>query len=97
MESPLVPLQERLTEKFHALLGKCDLVADTAALGETFDNLETFFINEGRNFIQHVFQEKLHERIEHAEDNSSPLCPDCKKKRRSGTINRKILSPLTAR
>jgi len=80
MNSPLVPLQERLTEKFHALLGKCDTVANNAALGETFDNLEMFFIDEGRNFIQHVFQEKLQERIEHAEDNSSFLCPDCKKK-----------------
>jgi len=80
MESPLVPLQERLTEKFHALLGKCDLVADHAAFGETFDNLETFFIDEGRTFLQHVFQEKLQERIERTEDHSSPLCPDCKKK-----------------
>jgi hypothetical protein len=80
MKSPLVPLQERLTEKFHALLVKCDLVADTAPLGKTFDNLETFFIDEGRTFIQHVFQEKLQERIEHTEDNSSPICPGCKKK-----------------
>jgi ribosomal protein L37AE/L43A len=80
MKSPLVPLQERLTEKFHALLGKCDLVANTAAPGETFDNLETFFIDEGRNFIQHVFQEKRQERIGHAEDNASPICPDCQKK-----------------
>jgi ssDNA-binding Zn-finger/Zn-ribbon topoisomerase 1 len=80
MKSPLVPLQERLTEKFHALLGKCDLVANTAPLEETFDNLETFFIDDGRNFIQHVFQEKLQERIEHAQDNSSLICPDCKKK-----------------
>jgi hypothetical protein len=79
MKSPLFPLQERLTEKFHALLGKCDTVADTAPLGKTFDNLEMFFTAEARNFIQHVFQEKLQERIDHAEDHPSPLCPDCKK------------------
>ena len=97
MEFPLVPLQERLTEKFHALLGKCAIVATNADFGKTFDHLETFFIDEGRDFIQHVFQEKLQEQIEQAEDNSSPLCPDCKNKRRSKTINQKTSSPPTAR
>ena len=46
MEFPLVPLQERLTEKFHALLGKCDIVAANADFGKTFDHIETFELRQ---------------------------------------------------
>ena len=39
--------------------------------------------------LQETFQEKLQERIDQTEANSSPSCADCKKKRPSKTKNRK--------
>ena len=65
MKSPLSSIaRDILTEKFHALLDECDLVADNAAFGKTLDDLEKFFLIQGRTFLREVFQEKLQERIQ---------------------------------
>jgi hypothetical protein len=64
MESPVSAISRALlTEKFHALLDECDLVYENAAFGKTLDDLETFFLIQGRTFLREVFQEKLQERI----------------------------------
>ena len=79
MPFPPPNVRDLLTEKFHALLDECDLVAHNAAFGKTLDDLETFFLLQGRTFLREVFQEKLQERIEQTEAHSSPECADCKK------------------
>ena len=77
---PISPTsRESLTEKFHALLDECDIVADHALFGQTFDDLENFFLIQGRTFLREVLQEKLQERIEQTEVNDTPPCRDCKK------------------
>ena len=48
---PLSPpaLRNPLTEKFHALLDECDLVADHSAYGETLNDMEEFFLSESQD------------------------------------------------
>ena len=79
------PPRELLTEKFHALLDECDHVADHALFGQTFDELENFFLIQGRTFLREVLQEKLQERIEQTEANASPQRTDCKKTGKQNT------------
>ena len=69
-----------LTEKFHALLDGSDIVASNAEHGQALDDLETFFLIQGRSFIREVFQERLQEHIEQSEANDTPPCHECKKK-----------------
>ena len=77
---PALPLPRR--ELLHALLDDCDRVANNSAYGETFDDMESFFLTQGRQFLQETFQEKLQERIEHTETTSeAKQCPHCKKTR----------------
>jgi len=88
--SPSPSRRELLHARLDALLDDCDLVADHSAYGETFDDMEVFFLTKGRAFLQATFQEKLQERIEHTETTSeAKQCPHCKKKRATKTTNRK--------
>ena len=80
MQSPSPRVRDLLTEKFHALLDDCDLIAEHSAYGETFDAMEVFFLIQGRTFLREVFQNKLQERIEQSETTSeAKQCPHCKK------------------
>jgi len=93
-ESPRAPLHAKLD----ALLDECDLVADNAAYGETLNDLEDFFLIQGRKFLQETFQEKLQERIKHAETTAEARqCSHCKKKRDPKMKKRKRSSPPTVR
>ena len=56
-------------ELLHARLDAL-LVADHSAYGETFDDMEVFFLTKGRKFFQETFQEKLQERIERTKTTS---------------------------
>ena len=81
--NPPAPLTRRalLHARLDALLDDCDLVADHSAYGETFDDMEVFFLTKGREFFQETFQEKLQERIERVETTAeAKQCPHCKKK-----------------
>ena len=69
-----------LTEKFHALLAGCDQITNNSAPEQAFDNMEQFFLIQGRAFLRDVFQDKLQEHIEQTEINDSAHCVDCKKK-----------------
>jgi hypothetical protein len=88
-------VRDLLTEKFHALLDECDLVSENAAFGKTLDDLENFFLIQGRTFLREVFQEKLQERVEQTETNVSSPCSGCKKKRPSRIRKRETSSPPT--
>jgi hypothetical protein len=81
MKTPLSPTaRDILTEKFHALLDECNVVSDNAAFGKTLDDLETFFLIQGRTFLKEVFQEQLQERIQQSEQHAEiKECSDCKK------------------
>jgi len=80
--SPLCARRALLMAKFEALLDESDLVADNAAYGETLNDLEEFFLIQGRKFLQETFQEKLQERVDRAEaTGAAKECPHCKKKR----------------
>ena len=57
--SPLSDRRALLVAKFEALLDECDLVADNSAYGETLNDMEEFFLIQGRKFLQETFQEKL--------------------------------------
>ena len=88
--SPFPTRRELLHARLDALLDDCDLVADHSAYGETFDDMEVFFLTKGRAFLQETFQEKLQERIERVETTAeAKQCPHCKKKRATKTTNRK--------
>jgi len=88
-ESPQPPRREFLHAKLDALLDESDLVADHAAYGETFDDLEGFFLTKGRKFLQETFQEQLQHRVESVETTAEGKeCPHCKKKRATKMKNR---------
>jgi len=80
--SPLCDRRALLVAKFEALLDECDLVADNAAYGETLNDMEEFFLIQGRKFLQDTFQAKLQERVDRTETTAAAkMCPHCKKKR----------------
>ncbi|MDR0328465.1 MAG: hypothetical protein LBI05_09245 [Planctomycetaceae bacterium] len=87
-ESPSATRREFLHAKLDALLDESDLVADHAAYGETYKNIEKVFLVHGRKFLKETFQEQLQERIEHTEaTDAAKQCPHCKKKRAIKTAN----------
>ena len=89
-DSPRPTRRERLHAKLDALLDECDLVSESAAFGETLNDMEEFFLDKGRKFLQETFQEKLQERIEQIEGTAeTKQCPNCKKKHIPSTKNRK--------
>jgi hypothetical protein len=89
-ESPKTDRRALLMAKFEALLDECDLVADQSAFGQTFDDMENFFLIRGRQFLRETFQEKLQELVERTEETTeSKQCPTCKKKRVTKTKRRK--------
>ena len=51
-ESPHFSRRELLHAKLDVILDECDLVADQSAFGQTFDDMETFFLVQGRQFLQ---------------------------------------------
>ena len=53
-----------LIEKFNALLDGSDIVAANATPTQALDDLESFFLIQGRAFIREVFQERFQEYIE---------------------------------
>ena len=78
--APSLTGRELLHARLDALLADCDLVAEHSAYGETFDDMEVFFLTHGRKFLQETFQEKLQERIERtASTSEAKQCPHCKK------------------
>jgi len=90
LPSPSSAVRDLLVERLDALLDDCDKVMDQSAYGQTVHDLDDFLLIEGRAFLQKVYQEKLQERIERTECTAdAKQCPDCKKKRRSKTKNRK--------
>jgi hypothetical protein len=89
-DTSLPTRRELLHAKLDALLDESDLVADNAAFGETFDDMELFFLTKGRTFLRETFQEKLQERIKQTETTGeAKQCPHCKKKRAIKTTKRK--------
>jgi hypothetical protein len=48
-------------------LAGCDQVTENARFGQTFNDLEKFFINDGRKFLQETMELKLQERIDRTE------------------------------
>jgi hypothetical protein len=92
-ESPSV--RDLLVAKFEALLAECDLVADNAAFGQTLDDMDEFFLIQGRQFLQETFEAKLQERIKRTEAATPPPdCPKCKKKQFSKTKRPNRAPPL---
>ena len=90
MQFEFPTVRDLLFAKFETLLAECDLVADNAALGQTLDDMDEFFLIKGRKFLQETFEAKLQERIDRTEAAAQPPhCPKCKKKRRTTTTNRK--------
>ena len=88
-ESSLPTRRELLHARLDALLDESDLVADNAAYGDTFDDLENFFLIKGRKFLQETFQEQLQHRVESVETTvEGKECPHCKKKRATKMKNR---------
>ena len=85
MKSSLPPsaVRDFLVERLDVLLAECDQVADTAAYGQTLNDLDDFLLINGRTFIKEVLQAKLQERIDRTEAASeSKQCPHCKKNAR---------------
>ena len=88
-EPSLLTRRELLHTKLDVLLDESEFVADHAAYGETFDDLEDFFFTKGRQFLQTTFQEQLQQRVERTETTAEAKeCPHCKKKRATRTTRR---------
>jgi hypothetical protein len=69
-----------LHEKLDALLDDCEQVMDSAAYGETLDDLDDFLFVEGKKFVREILQQKLQKRVEQEEAKEEiKQCPDCKK------------------
>ena len=84
-----------LTERLETLLAECDLVADHSQFGQTFNDLENFFITQGPKFIQEALELKLQERIDRTEaTDEAKQCSECKKK--TAYLNRKRKTILSA-
>jgi hypothetical protein len=86
MPSPLSPseIKTALHDRLDAFLAGCDLVADNANFGQTFNDLENFFIHKGQKFMQEALELKLQERIDRAEaTDEAKQCTECKKKRQA--------------
>ena len=82
--------RELLLAKFEALLDEYDLVANSAAYGEALNDVEAFFLIQGRKFLQETFQERFQEHVQRTEATAeAKQCPHCKKKRATKTRNRK--------
>jgi hypothetical protein len=89
MPSGSLTRRELLHAKLDALLDESDLVADNAAYGETFDDMDDFFFTKGRKFLQDTFQEQLQQRVERTETTAEAKeCPHCKKKRATKMTSR---------
>ena len=93
MPSPVrspAALHTLLHEKLDSLLADCDQVMDTAGYGQTLHDLDDFLLLDGKKFLGEVFQQKLQERTELAEQKAeNQQCPHCKKKRIPKTKRRK--------
>jgi hypothetical protein len=86
MPSPPFPadVHGTLHERLDRFLADCDQVADLSRFGQTFNDLENFFIHDGRKFMQEAFELKLQERINRTEaTDEAKQCPECKKKRQA--------------
>ena len=76
-ESPHFSRRELLHAKLDALLDECDLIPSNP---QTLDNLELFFLDKGRQFLQETFQEQLQERVKQVETTpEAKQCHHCKK------------------
>ena len=76
-ESLRSSIDELLHAKLEALLAECDLIDSNE---HTLDNMEYFFFDKGRKFLQEAFQEKLQERVQQVETTiDAKQCPHCKK------------------
>jgi len=90
---PQAARRELLHAKLDALLDECDLIPSNT---QTFDSMETFFLDKGRKFLQETFQDKLQERVKQVETTAeAKQCPHCKKKRITKMRKRKTSPPST--
>jgi len=90
MTPPSPDVRDLLHERLNILLDECNQVMDNAAYGQTIHDLDDFMLIAGKKFLQEVMQQKLHERIERAEQKpENKQCPQCKKKRSTKTKKRK--------
>jgi hypothetical protein len=83
MPSPLSPAEIKATlhERLDTFLAGCDQVAEHAKFGQTFNELEKFFIHDGQKFMQESLELKLQERIDRIEStDEAKQCTECKKK-----------------
>jgi hypothetical protein len=81
---PRTPAETRalLHERLDVLLDESDIVAKNAAYGQALDNLDEFYLDKGRKFLQETFQEKLQELVDQTDaDPTIKQCAVCKKKR----------------
>jgi hypothetical protein len=84
MPTPLSPSEVKATlhERLDMFLAGCDQVTEHAPFGQTFNDLEKFFIHDGRKFLQETLELKLQERIDRTEaTDEAKQCSECKKKR----------------
>jgi hypothetical protein len=83
MPSRLSPSEVKtaLHERLDLFLTGCDQATSHSKFGQTFNDLEHFFIHDGQKFMQEALELKLQERINHTEaTDEAKQCPDCKKK-----------------
>ena len=80
-----------LHERLNVLLDEGGQVAAHAAFGQTLNDLEAFYLDRGRNFLRESFEQSVQSSIEQTESHAElKECVHCKKKRTTGTRNRKV-------
>ena len=80
-----------LHERLDVLLDEGGQVAAATAFGQTLNDLEAFYLDRGRNFLRESFEQSVQDCIERADSRADlKECVHCKKKRTTGTRNRKV-------
>ena len=75
-------IHELLHEHLDTMLTEGNRIMDNAERGQIINHLETFLLDEGRNFANKILQHKLQEHVQRTEQTEeSKQCPHCKKKR----------------
>ena len=82
-----------LHERLDVLLDEGGLVAEHAAFGQTLHDLESFYLNSGRNFLRESFEQTVQDCIERTESHAAlKECVQCKKTHYRNTQSKGIVT-----
>jgi hypothetical protein len=76
--------KEYFLEQAAAYFDELKNTATNAPYGQTFDHVEAFVLQQGREFLRQSMEETIQEQVDDFEKKETTLCPKCQKKKRHG-------------